>query len=99
MVYVWFPHSIDFFEAIRYTAQNSPAPIPETIPNIGIEVKLSSKTPVISRHPNIANTMQISFLDVIFSPKRRYANISTKIGASDSRTAARDNGIVFIDSL
>lgn len=28
-----------------------------------------------------------------------YAKTNTKIGARDNRTAARDNGMVFIDSL
>ena len=61
--------------------------------------RLVSKTPVISKHPKIAKIMHIIFLDVIFSPNNMYANISTYIGASDSRTAARDKGMVFIDSL
>ncbi len=58
-----------------------------------------SRNPVISKHPTIARIMQTIFLDVIFSLKRTYAKIRTKMGAVDSRVAARDNGTVFIDSL
>ena len=43
--------------------------------------------------------MQINFFLVIFSPNKMYAKINTKIGASDNKTAARDNGMVFIDLL
>lgn len=99
MVYVWFSFSIDFLDAIRYIAQNIPAPIPERIPNNGIEFKPSSKMPVIKKQPKRAKIIQINFLNVIFSPNNRYANINTKIGASERSTAARDNGTVFIDSL
>jgi hypothetical protein len=50
-------------------------------------------------HPMSANPMQISFLDVIFSPNSKYAIIKTYMGASDNNTAAKDRGTVFMDSL
>lgn len=73
MVYVCFPLSIDFLEAIKYIAQNNPAPIPEIIPNRGMSDKSLSKTPVIMTHPKMARAMQIIFFEVIFSPNKKNA--------------------------
>lgn len=60
---------------------------------------LFSKTPVINMHPKMAKIMQINFLCVIFSLKSTWANANTKIGASDNKTAAKDNGMLFMDVL
>ena len=51
--------------------------MPDKIPNNGMLLKSLSRTPVISTHPKIARTMQITFLDVIFSLKSTYAKIKT----------------------
>lgn len=71
--------------------------MPDIIPDIEKLTRLFSKTPVIRKHPVMANIMQVIFFRVIFSLKNIKANINTKIGAVESNTAARDNGIVFIE--
>ena len=99
IVNVWVPLSIDFLEEIVYTAQNNADPIPLIRPMLDIEAILSSRSPVASMHPISTRITEMILIEVIFSLNVKYSIINTKTGAVLSKTAARDNGTVFIELL
>ena len=78
---------------------NSAAPIPSAIPITSILKTFPSRSPDVKIQPRITKIMEITFLELIFSPKNMYAKIITKIDAEDKSTAAKDRGIFFIASL
>ena len=66
---------------------------------LDIEAILSSRSPVASMHPISTRITEMILIEVIFSLNVKYSIINTKTGAVLSKTAARDNGTVFIELL